>query len=424
MKTPDGYYAPVRFKAINDALTSTLKMPSLYVLGLGHPTETGKTTRDVKNPDGSTQTWNTTKSPVTEEQLNLFRKYVDRVVQGAVQTGQPKAAANKFEIWNEPDLSYLLDVCTQPSTSDPDCEAKKVRAYRNICSVGANAAKADGRSVLAACGGVAEPRLSNGNGGYDMNSFAYKLVTSDSFHSADAFSFHTYPGTHEGIRLHEIAALRQLLTAETKDAKFPIWVTEFGWKSLPYRADEKHVGVSELDQASRIVKAAIRLLSATVSKVWVYTLANVGEDVADAEKDKQRFFGITHSADANMGSYAPKPAYVAYAHLIRMLNALDYIRGQDTNDKSPIEWHTFSDGDQEVTVVWTKNKGNIDSHLDIKVDVTAKTDVEITDMVGNHLARSNNGKVSIHLTKGLPQFISGKVSNIQVSPQEPDSSGK
>lgn len=410
-ETSDGHYVPVRFKEINDALASTLKMPSLYVLGLGHPTETGRTTRVVRNPDGSTQEWNTTRSPVTATQLNLFKAYVDRVVQGAVQTGQPKAAANKFEIWNEPDLSYLLDVCTSAIT----CEAEKVRAYRNICSVGSAAAKADGRRVLAACGAIAKPILLKGDGAYDVTSFAYKLVTSNAFQSADAFSFHTYPGTHEGIRLEEIAALRRLLTAKTNDAKFPIWVTEFGWKTLPYRADDTHAGVSELEQASRIVKSAIRLLSATVSKVWVYTLANVNENVAGAEKDKQRFFGITHSANATMGSYVPKPSYVAYANLIRMLNSFDYARGQNPTDSGPIEWHTFSDGSQTITVLWTKNrKSNVNAHPDLQVLVSAETDLEVTDMVGNRsVARANNGKISIRLTKGLPKFLSGKVRHIQ-----------
>jgi hypothetical protein len=105
----------------------------------------------------------------------------------------------------------------------------------------------------------------------------------------------------------EMGKLQDLVKRYNNGHAKPIWITEIGWPT-------SWLHVSEHTQANYLVRSTVLSLAAGVQKIFWYDFLNDGTSNSQMEQN----FGLLRKPDAG-GRYTPKPAFVAYAVLIREL---------------------------------------------------------------------------------------------------------
>jgi hypothetical protein len=191
--------------------------------------------------------------------------------------------------------------------------------------------------------------------GIDLEWFR-ELFAAQGLLYADAISIHPYSilfiDPPELRRIAEnIQALHDLIQANNHGAAKPIWITEIGWSTALDLTTEN-------EQAHYLVRSMALSLSAGAQKIFWYDFLNDGTEFINEEQN----FGLLRRPDA-AGYYTPKPAYTAYAVLIRMLAGRTYI-GQETAENGA--YHLlFSDN---LHLLWsTPLKQSIAFHTDSPV---------------------------------------------------------
>ena len=181
----------------------------------------------------------------------------------------------------------------------------------------------------------------------------------------DAYSIHPYhyPGlAGPWLREHLLTA-----SAQAEDAAgtpVPLWITEVGW---PTQMDAR--GSDFLHQARCLVRMlTVALTNGAQGIVW-YDFKDDGGNLNYNEHN----FGIVHHQDLGL---APKPAYVAYAHLVARLRGKQLAEQQVTPEGL---WRTTWQGEGgSVTVLFAAEQGQRLTH-----DLPAEARVE--DMFGRSL---------------------------------------
>ena len=177
-----------------------------------------------------------------------------------------------------------------------------------------------------------------------------------------------------------------------------MYITEFG-------ASNYTGGVSETESAKYVVRANVLWMNEGAEKAYWYDFMDDGSTVSDKEQN----FGLVYSYKNNKGAYSPKPAYVAYAVLIRQLlgyefKNLEYIPGSTADDENPVGIYIghFEKNGEKQDIIWSLGE----------YDVTVRTDGgEITDMMG--------GKENIEGEKLLkvsdePFYLKGNYSILKI----------
>ena len=108
-------------------------------------------------------------------------------------------------------------------------------------------------------------------------------------------------------------------------------------------------GVSEEEQASRLVRAYAIVLYCGFEKIYWYDFVNDGETLTEREHN----FGLVRGAYSSKGRFTPKPAYVAYAVMARQLTGYECTGMRMLGDNSDIYCVSFANGDDVVNVVWS-----------------------------------------------------------------------
>ena len=132
----------------------------------------------------------------------------------------------------------------------------------------------------------------------------------------------------------------------------PIWITEIGW---PTELDAR--GSSWLHQARCLVRMMAMALAVNshssimndVRRVFWYDFKDDGTDLTYNENN----FGLLHH---DSFAFAPKPAYVAYAHLISRLHGLQC---DEVTDYHGLRTATFGDDDHAVALMWMEKEGQL-----------------------------------------------------------------
>lgn len=160
----------------------------------------------------------------------------------------------------------------------------------------------------------------------------------------DAFSIHPYmypglPGQVFRNHLQKAAADAQAAAGKP----VPLWITEIGWPT-----NTSGNGSSFLHQARCLVRMMVIALSSGTEKVVWYDFLDDGDTLAYNEHN----FGLVHNPAYSL---APKPAYVAYAHLIGLLSGRKLQRQELTPEGL---WRTvYEGGGARVTVLWAAEQG-------------------------------------------------------------------
>ncbi len=190
-----------------------------------------------------------------------------------------------FEIWNEWTVGVGMQRGGKPADYPPLflAAAQAVRAVRpdaTIIGVGGELASEHLPEMLAQGAGAA----------------------------MDAFSMHPYMYPYlPGEFFRQTLALAQSRAEAAAGKKLPLWITEIGWPT--------HLGAKGSDwlhQAHCLVRALLLALAQGTHRIFWYDFKDDGLNL----KYNEHNFGLVHHEEF---FWAPKPAYVAYAQLIRML---------------------------------------------------------------------------------------------------------
>lgn len=205
----------------------------------------------------------------------------------------------------------------------------------------------------------------------------------------DVLSVHpyVYPSAPEQAG-ESLAALDALVRQYNNGESKPIWITEQGWPT--------HVttrGVSEATQAAYIVRSHVVALAHGVEKFYWYDFMNDGLDTTYNEDN----FGIIRNGADPAGAWTPKPAYVSYAAMTRLLTGAEYQRQEQVGEG--VHSHVFAKDGTDVRVLWS----------DEPTTVTVTTDhpVEVTDLTGvTQTYHPSAGRVHLS-TDGNPLYLRG-----------------
>lgn len=259
--------------------------------------------------------WEPHTSPVTDEQQELYAKYVYSMV------NRYKDKIKDWEIWNEPNITPFW-------VPRPDAEhyaSLLKRAYRA-------AKKADKDcNVIGFC-----------TAGADFP-FIEKVYELGGGNACDTLSYHHYNDLKdESVLEREIYEVKHIMN-RYGDVNKKIWITEMG---LPtgFNADVIKP-FYEGEQAVWMVKKLLTALSTrVVERVFWFTL---NDWTTDPEADGH--WGVTDF------TLLPKPSGFAYRTFMRMLGDKNYVGKIYLTDTA--QCFLFSkDSNEVVGVVWTKKR--------------------------------------------------------------------
>lgn len=276
-----------------------------------------------------------------------------------------------IEIWNE----YNGSFATGPAAEERPLHYAKMleQAYRQIKSVRPDVRVLGGAAVL-----IPLPYLRE----------VFRL---GGLEHMDGVVVHPYRGKPEGVE-RELMALKELVERYSGGVRKPIWVTEFG------RHDDSPGGRQR--SASYLVRMATLLLSQNVERMYWYLM----RDYLDFQS-----MGLVRDQDSSFGRYAPAPAYVAYANLIRQLSGARYLRREPTDPRTHV--HVFERSGEEIRVSWSTAPA-------ARVDYETRSPLPVVDIVGDErTVHPANGMVSLVLTED-PIFVAGPVRAVREQRRE------
>lgn len=227
-------------------------------------------------------------------------------------------------------------------------------------------------------------------GGKEWNEEIVKYGITDYM---DAAAIHLYPhGEPEASDyVQRYKELKKLIGDDVK-----IWVTETGMNT----AKNGYKNVTEEEQAMYLPRTHFGFLAEGVEKILWYDLLNDGTDLTGniAHEDN---FGLLHAKNSPFGIYAPKPAYVAYGVMTRMLDGKKFVSVDNAGDEY---CYVFSDDKNKVSAVYSRTSG--------EVTVNTKSSVTVTDLMGTKKVYTpENGSVKLPID-GSVQYIEGDVTII------------
>jgi hypothetical protein len=213
--------------------------------------------------------------------------------------------------------------------------------------------------------------------------------------SMDAVSVHPYGYGEfpEGVE-YELSDLKALIARFNDGKQKPIWATEIG------KQDNTPDGRRKT--AAYLVRLSTILLSQGVEKIYWYLLRDYNDFVS---------MGLLRNSDSPFGRYAPAPAFVAYANLIRQLDAAEFQRREETDPRTRI--YLFNSGKEQCRVAWvtddTRSTGGGGTLAFFK---TAKP-LRVTEIDGRaYSIVPASGEASLRLTS-TPVFVEGPISSVR-----------
>jgi len=315
---------------------------------------------DWGNPlyNGSTSVFT---APATDTDRAAYANYAANLL--ARYGTQVKA----FEVWNEFNAGTYVDGTA--ATNKPYYYAQLLqRTYQTV-----KAARPDVQIVAGATVPVAHGFLQNvfKNGGMPY---------------LDVVSVHPYRGYPAGVDL-DIRGLRDLIKTYNNGVEKPIWATEFSLNATT--ADQR------IDAAVYLAQITSLMLSERVERVYYYLSR------CSSEYPYRGLLGYPNDA---RGAYAPNPAYVVYANLIRQLSGAT-IQGRVAGTSASTYAFKFTAaGNTPLHVLW--------SVLPLTVKLQTTSSLVVTDTMGQtRTLAPANGVVSLPLTRDV-QYVRGTISGL------------
>ena len=286
------------------------------------------------------------------------------------------------EVYNE----YNGKFSTGPGAHNPANYAKMLSAaYQAIKSI-----RPDVTVVVGATFGI------------DLDWFK-GLFTAGALAYTDAISVHPYSILSIDVDTPELRgltknlqALQDLIKEHNNGQTKPIWITELGW------SDVFNI-VHESEQARYLVRSIVLSLAVGVQKYFWYDFINDGTNNCELEQN----FGLIRMPDKD-GYYTPKPAYTAFAVLIRMLAGRSCLGREHAAFDV---YHVRFSGN--LHILWS-------TPLNQKIELNSDGPITSISITGKkQLLQPTGGKVTLHLTPE-PIYILTEAENLTMRPLEKD----
>ncbi|GLV54628.1 hypothetical protein KDH_14750 [Dictyobacter sp. S3.2.2.5] len=282
------------------------------------------------------------------------------------------------ELYNE----YNGKFSTGPGEHDPANYARMVSAaYQAIKAV-----RPDVTVVVGATFGI------------DLD-WLKRLFTTGALTYADAISVHPYsivsvdPPEFRNLAQH-LQALQDLIKAHNNGQAKPIWITELGW------SDAFNI-TNEVEQAHYLVRSIVLSLSVGVDTYFWYDFINDGTNSFDLEQN----FGLIRLPDAD-GYYTPKPSYIAFAVLTRLLAGRSFL-GREIAEFN-VYHMCFSNN---LHVLWS-------TPFNQKIELASNGPLTSISMTGKtQILQPTGGKVTLRLTPE-PIYILTETEQFTMHPLE------
>ncbi len=204
-------------------------------------------------------------------------------------------------------------------------------------------------------------------------------------------------GTTIADRVHQ---LRELIRRYNSGQDKPIYFTEIGWPSGNVPG-----AVSELSQAKYLVRMYAMAIASGVEKVFWYEFVNNG-----LERDRPgQNYGLVHIEGDPLGSFTPKPSFVAYAVAAQQLTGAHFV--SETATPSGVWRYTFARDGATTDLIWLPADTNVNSARQV-VTLHADGPLTVTDMVGKTRHYTPlDGKVYLTVS-GDPIYVSGPLIDV------------
>jgi len=308
--------------------------------------------------------WTPWTRPYTRKGIEDYCRFVQAVV------GRYKDRIKHWEVWNEPNIFFW---------------AGPKAMYTQLLNAAYAAIKA------------ADPRaevLGMSVAGVDQGFIRARMKEKARF---DILTIHPYRNNlDDEVLLRDLREVSELVK-RPDGARRQVWNTEMGWGTQQVHESEACAfePVTRREQACRLARVYIDcLVSGAVQNMSWYDFRDDGVDPYEWEHN----LGIlTHD-------WKPKPAYVAYATVTRMLKGKVHVPGTPTIWNAT-EWR-FKDPDgRNPVIVLLSGAG------DRVIELPAKKDMVLTDLMGQQTRiRHANGTVRFSLLASTPIFLTECVS--------------
>lgn len=223
-----------------------------------------------------------------------------------------------------------------------------------------------------------------------------KLFQTGALAHMDVVSVHPYRyrNTPEGMET-EMEALAALVRQHAGGHSLPVWATEYGWAVQPAEA-EGDLAITELDQAKFLVRGHTLLLAGGAEKAFWYLF-----------RDSPDFptMGLVRGDEDAQGRHTPKPAYTAYATLIRQLQGARFVAREKAGPGIYV-LRFEAPGGPPVRVMWAVRECRL------ALQVPEGEAVRQTDLMGASTVLKP-GELVLHLTDE-PVYLRGEVKGLPV----------
>ncbi len=280
-----------------------------------------------------------------------------------------------WEIWNEPNSTTFF--APAPGQEQADCYVQLLTsAYRVIKEVDPSA------KVLI---GGFTPKHWLANQAHLHERLFMERIFAVSPVPFDIAATHPYTApNHKTAHSATVAKLEHLASfvrdpmVERGEAARPIWFTECGTPTMPSILTER-------EAANYMVVLLTHALSQDyVGKVFWYNFRDLGTKPTE----KEHHFGLL------LADLAPKPTYLAYWNLTRLLERARFIERQTIDDA---QIYRFESPEQRVAVIWADDER--------PVTIPAGEAVRVLDVIGREAAAgSENGMLKVTASRS-PLFI-------------------
>lgn len=278
-----------------------------------------------------------------------------------------------FNEWFGPQFGDLPDMGTVPGNAD--CDPKKYVLLADKTYDVVKSAYTD--SKLFAGLGV--------DGTWNQ-----ELINAGIKNCMDAGAIHLYPDCH-----HQPPETSEFIKKFNKVKEefegFDIWITETGMNT----ADNGLFNMTEEEQAIYLPRTHLLLLAAGAKKIFWYELLDEGTDYVGQNAHEDNY-GMMHALNSDFGAYTPKPSFVSYGVMTRIIDGLSYSGMRQNGNKF---CYSFSNETDEILAVYSMEP-------DI-ITVKADSPVMVTDLMGKEkIYKPQNGTVQLNIDESV-QYISG-----------------
>lgn len=215
----------------------------------------------------------------------------------------------------------------------------------------------------------------------------------------DAAALHAYsdavnPEESSEINADHINKYKKMLKDKSgKD--FDIWITETGANT----ALNGYRNFTEREQAEAVPRVHLILLEAGVKKIFWYCLIDESTELVLGAAHEYNW-GLLRAKESSYGAYTPKPSYVSYGVMTKMLDGKSFAGKEMSGDAY---CYTFSDGTKNMYVLYALTPQT--------VTIQTTDELKITDIMGKEtIHKPINGQVTLNIDTSV-QYIEGNVQS-------------